>query len=94
MVKTVAHFETAWHLSQEKFTQNSRSVSYFAYVQVTQWADIPSYLQVKQMSYQSFNRWSKRGIFTRLFKHLVDTPDMDGSLWTVAYDPRSSTRYG
>ena len=42
-----------------------------------QWADIPSYFGKANSLYQSFNRWSKRGIFTRLFKHLADTPDME-----------------
>ncbi|CRZ19748.1 transposase (fragment) [Kingella kingae] len=42
-----------------------------------QWADIPSYFGKANSLYQSFNRWSKHGIFTKLFKHLADTPDME-----------------
>ncbi|MDK4645499.1 transposase, partial [Kingella kingae] len=36
-----------------------------------------SYFGKANSLYQSFNRWSKHGIFTKLFKHLADTPDME-----------------
>lgn len=42
-----------------------------------QWADIPSCFGKSNSIYQAFNRWSKRGIFTKLFKHLVENPDME-----------------
>ena len=84
MVKTVAYFENSLAFIARKNLRKTVEGILFRLRTGCQWADIPSYFGKANSLYQSFNRWSKRGIFTRLSNIWQIHPIWNRSLWTVA----------
>lgn len=41
------------------------------------WRDLPSEIAKWNSVYQRFNRWSRRGVWRRLFEALADDPDFE-----------------